>query len=613
MSPGDLLLDTTIASDDALPHDIQLPSFTPLDEDTERSLCALASTHTCLFAAPVSPVSRVYEDPAHPIREPSRHLPLSQLTSYEQQQWALADQAELDGLFRNGVLSEITKAEAFAHPQAPIPLFNIRKLKPPDDSGRRRLKTRQVAAGNLIPRHPNKHWSASVVNLFVPKVHIILALSDGHPLIAADVVQAFLKPDMPSDEDVVVFTSSPLGPRRYFRLKKCLYGLRLSPSAWQEDITQCLLNIPSLPLRQSSDDPCLFASDDAATIVSLFVDDLLISGPGQSTILQHLRDTYGPKDVTVTQFLPGKPTRYLGMNFTVDYANKLCHIDQSDYLEDMLESFGFETSKPVATPMSRDPLPLHDQQESHPEYASWIGSLLWLCHSRPDISYAVSQLSQHTHRNTDIHARAVKRVFRYLNGTRDLSLTLRGAQSRSDLLLQLFTDASYAECPDTRRSHTGCIITLSGSTIVASSKKQPLVAVSACESELYALFSSSLLLIQLRRILAFLGHDTSKPTIMYSDSQAAISALRKPKLSTKMKHVDVRFHKLRECLTVNKDDPYASSTPPLALAYEPTSTQPADFLTKQLPCADFIWHRDRVLNADVFPGTSRSSPPASLS
>ena len=608
-APDDLPLDTTVDDVAPLSHDIQLPECTHLDEDTELALCALASTNICLFATPAPIVSRVYEDPLHPVREPSRRLPLSQLTSYEQQQWALADQAELDGLFRNGVLSEISKAEALGPSQKPIPLFHIRKIKPPDDTGRRRLKTRQVAAGNLIPRHPDKHWSASVVNLFVPKIHIVLALCDGRPLIAVDVVQAFLKPDMPASESVIVFTTSPSGSRQYFRLNKCLYGLRLSPSAWQEDITRCLMHIPDLPLRQSPDDPCLFASTDSRTIVSLFVDDLLISGPGQATILHHLRHTYGTNDVTVTEFLPGQSTRYLGMNFTIDYDNKLCHIDQSDYIDDMLDSFGMDTSKPVDTPMLREPLPQHDTLESHPEYASWIGSLLWLCHSRPDISYAVSQLSQHTHRNTHVHVRAVKRVFRYLNGTRHLSLTLHGARSRSDLLLQLFTDASYAECPDTRRSHTGCIITLSGSTIVASSKKQPLVAVSACESELYALFSSSLMLIQLRRILAFLGQDMSQPTTMYSDSQAAIAALRKPKLSTKMKHVAVRFHKLRESLTVNQDDPYASSTPPLAVAYEPTSTQPADFLTKQLPRADFIWHRDRALNAGVFPGVKRSSPP----
>jgi len=91
------------------------------------------------------------------------------------------------------------------------------------------------------------------------------------------------------------------------------------------------------------------------------------------------------------------------------------------------------------------------------------------------------------------------------------------------------------------------------------------------------------------------------PTVVYSDSQAAIAALRKPKLSTKMKHVDIRFHKLRELLTVNSDDSFSDPSPHIALAYEPTTSQPADVLTKQLPRPSFEWHRDRLLNGTLVP------------
>ena len=120
-----------------------------------------------------------------------------------------------------------------------------------------------------------------------------------------------------------------------------------------------------------------------------------------------------------------------------------------------------------------------------------------------------------------------------------------------------------------------------------------------------------MLLIQLRRILSFLGLDLTAPTVVYSDSQAAIAALRKPKLSTKMKHVDIRFHKLRECLTPNLDDPLSHPGPEMTLAYEPTTTQPADVLTKQLPPPSFEWHRDRMLGAGLVPhALSPSTPPS---
>jgi hypothetical protein len=111
-------------------------------------------------------------------------------------------------------------------------------------------------------------------------------------------------------------------------------------------------------------------------------------------------------------------------------------------------------------------------------YRGAIGSLMYAAQgTRPDISFAVSFLSQ----SGRPHWEAVKRVFRYLKGTKKVCLVI----GRSQKGLEAFSDVDWA-LQEHRHSISGYIFTMDGGAISWSSKKQPIVALSTTEAEYIA-------------------------------------------------------------------------------------------------------------------------------
>lgn len=138
-------------------------------------------------------------------------------------------------------------------------------------------------------------------------------------------------------------------------------------------------------------------------------------------------------------------------------------------------------SKPCNTPMSPsnefyaaskpclDPL----------MYRQVVGSLQYLTFTRPDITFAVSKVSQFMHNSTDIHFSAFKRILRYLNGSRDLGMLF----SKGNLELTAYSDADWAKDSLDRRSTLGFVTFLCGVPISWSTKKQGTVSRSSTETE----------------------------------------------------------------------------------------------------------------------------------
>ena len=179
---------------------------------------------------------------------------------------------------------------------------------------------------------------------------------------------------------------------------------------------------------------------------------------------------------------------------------------------------------------------------------------------------------------------------RYLQHTRFLSLTLNG---NKPLKVELWTDASYAECVDTRKSTTGLIVTLCESLLCAKSEHQPTVAISSCEAELYAQFEGVMNLVHIERILIFL--DILKPdtTIIHrTDSKSAIDLLHRQSPDKRSKHIDVRFFRLKECQDNNL----------IKQEYEPTGSMIADLLTKALPASRHYVLTYALLNGLIHKG-----------
>ena len=235
--------------------------------------------------------------------------------------------------------------------------------------------------------------------------------------------------------------------------------------------------------------------------------------------------------------------------------------------------------KPVATPMdakaSYDKLSDEDERFDRTTYQQAIGCLTYLAtHTRPDISASVGILSKFMADPGPTHWSGVKRILRYLQGTRSYGLVFTG-ESRDALLG--FSDSDWAGDIVTRRSVSGYVFQLGQSTISWCSKRQQTVAKSSTEAEYVALSIATQEVIWLRRLLSDLGVDISTPTEMMEDNRGAIDLSKNPKDHGRTKHIDVSYHFARERV----------ATKEIKINYVPSSENLADVMTKPLPRVPF--------------------------
>lgn len=192
--------------------------------------------------------------------------------------------------------------------------------------------------------------------------------------------------------------------------------------------------------------------------------------------------------------------------------------------------------------------------------------------------FAVCLISRFMERPTEVHMQAAKRILRYLKGTVELGIYYkRGAEEK----LIAFTDSDYAGDVDDRKSTSGYVFMLGTGAISWSSKKQPVVSLSTTEAEFIAAASCACQAVWLRRILENLGHNQGRCTTICCDNSSTIKLSRNPVLHGRSKHIDVRFHFLRD---LTKDGV-------IELQYCSTEDQVSDIMTKPLKLESFLKFR----------------------
>ena len=175
---------------------------------------------------------------------------------------------------------------------------------------------------------------------------------------------------------------------------------------------------------------------------------------------------------------------------------------------------------------------------------------------------------------TEAHLTAVKRIFRYLKGT--INLCIKYERSADNCLVG-FSDANWAGDMNDRHSTTGNLFMMSGAAIAWSSKKQPVVALSTTEVEYVALSAATQEAVWLSRLLSDIKAPPQTPILIKEDNQGTISIARNPISHSRTKHIDVKFHYIREALEDGIID----------LIYCPTEQMTADILTKPLARQQF--------------------------
>jgi hypothetical protein len=180
-------------------------------------------------------------------------------------------------------------------------------------------------------------------------------------------------------------------------------------------------------------------------------------------------------------------------------------------------------------------------------YQSLVGGLMYVAIStQPDIAFTVWSLSQFSSNPGPQHLTAVKRVYHYLKGTIDLSITCLG-DKKSDITL--YSDADWGSNADDRRSISGYVSILSGGATTWSSKKQPTVALSSMEAEYMALSNATRENIWIRSLFSELGQPIKSPTQIFVDNRGTIEYTTNAGFHARSKHIDIRHHFIRDSIT----------------------------------------------------------------
>jgi hypothetical protein len=220
------------------------------------------------------------------------------------------------------------------------------------------------------------------------------------------------------------------------------------------------------------------------------------------------------------------------------------------------------------------------------EYMSMVGSLLYAAMvTRPDIAFAVQRLGRHLQAAGDEHYVAAKRVMRYLRATRTIGIKYTSSSGAPYVKPVCFCDADYGEDRDTRRSTTAYVFMLAGGAVSWGSRLQPTVALSSTEAEYMATCAAVQEVTYMRQLFTDLGFGQKHATTIYQDNQACIALSSNPIYHKRTKHIDVRYHYVRE--RVESGD--------VVLVHVPSERQLADLLTKPLPRVRLAMLRDYVL------------------
>jgi hypothetical protein len=396
-----------------------------------------------------------------------------------------------------------------------------------------------------------------------------------------DVKSAFLNGDLAEE----VYVTQPPGfvkkgqEGKVLKLHKALYGLRQAPRAWNSKLDAELHN---LGFRKCKSEYGLYtrAREKQRLIVGVYVDDLIIVGESiqeVSLFKSEMKHVFRMSDL-------GALSYYLGIEVRQDPQGIwLC---QSSYAMKLLERTGMKNCNSCAVPMEAK-MKLSKDSDANPvdptEYQSLIGSLRYLLHTRPELTFSVSYLSRFMENPRQDHMGAIKHLLRYIAGTVDYGLFYPRGRGEGFGILG-YSDSDMAGDVDDSKSTSGMIFFLGENPATWNSQKQRVVALSSCEAEYIAGTGAACQAVWLRRLLEELVGLTVAAPMIKVDNQSAIALSKNPVLHDRSKHIKTKYHFIRECVEHGE----------IRLEFVGTQDQLADILTKPLARVRFQELRERI-------------------
>ena len=261
----------------------------------------------------------------------------------------------------------------------------------------------------------------------------------------------------------------------------------------------------------------------------------------------------------------------LGIKITTH--NTKTFISQNQYCKNILQKFNYQNINTKSTPMENklliEEITTNINYELTKKFQEMIGSLLYLMiHTRPDISFAITRLSQFNKNANSTLIQHAKRIFQYINKTKDYGIYVDPSDK---MILKGYCDASYAEHNSNKKSISGYVFFLDDTPISWKTQTQKNIAKSTMEAELYSIESAISEAIWLRNILEELNFK-QLTTEIFCDNQAAILFSTDQIRNARNKHINVKYFYAKEKIE-NKE---------IKLTYISTKDMIADGLTKPL-------------------------------
>ena len=494
------------------------------------------------------------------------------------------------------------------------------KLKLNKDGGIERYKARLVAKGFTQQEGIDYHDTFAAVVKY-KSIRIVLALVTcmNYELDQMDVHTAFL--NAPIKEEVYMKQAPGYetgGADMVCRLNKTLYGTKQAPHEWNEVFNALTLLVGFIRCKS---DTCVYVKTSRSgrvMIICIFVDDLLIAYHIQDkheweNIKKQFMNKFKMKDMGACEWI-------LGMQVVRDRTQHTLHLNQHQYLENVLKQFNMHQSTSASTPEQVMRSNKDEHEESQTQlvniklYQSIIGALLYASQStRPDISHAVGMLSRHLSNPNSMHLLAAKRILRYIRGTSNMGLLYKGNRNTNMsnkyhsqyVHVEAYSDADWAGDVADRKSTTGFVIMINGNVVSWGVKKQPTIALSTAEAEYMAIsltVQEALWIKQLLKEMKFGIYNTSTTTssdmiqqlqfipqhaiTLWCDNQAAISISKNDVHHHRTKHIDIRHHFVRD----------AVASQHVAITWIPSEKQVADILTKALGPIPFTRLRNEIVS-----------------
>ncbi|KAI2510177.1 hypothetical protein MHU86_4209 [Fragilaria crotonensis] len=510
--------------------------------------------------------------------------------------WYESMDIELQALHNKKTMTEINRVDVPHGKQIVKSTWAFKKKRRPNGEMYKR-KSRFCIRGDLQILDDNDSTFSPVVDWSTVRLLFIICVALGMKSRTIDFNSAFVQSDLPEP----IYLELPpgygvVGEDKVYRVDKSLYGDVRAARLWYKHLTMALLT--KLGFVKSEIDSCLYLRDNL--IFVFYVDDGIIISPNDDAILSFI------DELRVCGFdldIEADYAGYLGVDIITQPDGTIL-MAQSGLIARILTDFGLsDSASSKVTPASEvlGPFKASPPFDEHFNYRSVLGKILYVSsNTRCEITLANHQCSRFSIDPRSPHGVALKRIGRYLLGTRDKGMIIKPSK---DLTLDCYADADFCglfstsdpDDPKSVKSRSGYVITLGKIPVSWGSKLQTETALSTMEAEYISLSQALRVLLPLRIILEEVSsHLHLKPdprsvikSTIFEDNQACLllATSDPPKLTPRSKSIAVKYHWFREHL-----EPGVIDIKPIA-----SEDQLADIFTKPLAAISFLRLRKRLL------------------